>query len=290
MEIQKVVKAYDLKTAIAALDEHKENAQVLAGGTDLLVQIREGHNKCPVLVDVTDVAEMKEIIVEDHQVRIGAAVTFSQVVKHDFMKTNLLGLWEACRSVGAPQIRNLGTLGGNVANGSPAADSSPPLLALEATLVIQSSAGQKVMELKDFFLGKGKTALQPGELISEIILPKSGLKKTQIAFEKLGLRNALAISRISVAVCVEVDDQNTITHAAVASGSLGLFPNREPQVEAALVGKSLNMDLVDQAAQAFSAVTTQRLQGRSSQAFKEEAIKGVMTGCLLKLMNEGGQA
>lgn len=293
MPIEQVLKVSQIKEIHKILGESGSNALLIAGGTDICVKLREGHIKAECLVDISDVLELKTIreraveggdgegLALSEGLTFGAGVTFSEIVENEWIHKSYLGLWEACHSVGAPQIRNRGTVGGNLANGSPAADAAPPLLALNAKLKLSSAKGQRWVDLSDFYLDKGKTVIQPDELLESIHIPKTNGSYIH-RFEKLGLRNALAISRLSLSVWMQLDDQNTIREIRLASGSLGLSPMREPLIEAFLIGKPLNEQTISLGEEAFGNVVQERLAGRSTCPFKKEAIKGIfralMTG------------
>lgn len=287
MPIEQVLKVSQIKEIHKVLSEAGPKALLIAGGTDVCVKLREGHIRAEMLVDISDVKEMRSIS-EGIEVPefgkglfIGAGVTFSEVVENPLIREHFEGLWMACRSVGAPQIRNRGTLGGNLANGSPAADAAPPLLALNAKLKLSSLGGVRWVDLADFYLDKGRTVLKPDELLEGILIPESKGPYVH-RFEKLGLRNALAISRLSLSLWMAVDEENIIREMRLASGSLGLSPMREPLLEAFLIGKPFNEETIGLGEEAFSNVVQERLAGRSTCPFKKEAIKGVfralMTG------------
>lgn len=284
MKVEKVIKAFSLKEALEALRENAGRAELIAGGTDLLVKIRENHNKKPVIVDISDVPECRGIRFEADYIAIGACAKYSELVDSDRVMRQLPGLWEASKSVGAPQIQNLGTVGGNIANASPAADAVPPLLALEAQLEIVSNEGCRTVALKDFFKGKGQADLNEGEIITQIIIPRPGSAHINVQFEKLGLRNALAISRLSAAAALELSEEGIIDKACVASGSIGLTGMREPELEAFLTGKKLDEALISSACDLFSEVVENRLSGRGTMPFKREAVRGVFGNTLKKAL------
>lgn len=291
MPIEQVLKVSQIKEIHQILNEAGSKAMLIAGGTDVCVKLREGHVKAELLVDISDVSELRkicekvEIPMVGTGVLIGAGITFSEVVESQFMRENFEGLWEACHSVGAPQIRNRGTVGGNLANGSPAADAAPPLLALNGKLKLSSLDGERWVDLSDFYLDKGRTVLKSDEVLEGIFIPES--KGTYIhRFEKLGLRNALAISRLSLSVWMTLDEGNIIRELRMASGSLGLSPMREPMLEAFLIGKPYNEQTISLGEEAFSNVVQERLAGRSTCPFKKEAIKGVFRALMTGGPNE----
>lgn len=283
MEIKKVIKAYSLDEALKALKEHEGNCEVIAGGTDLSVQIREGHNNNEVLVDITDVPELLEVSISENEIKIGSAAKYGEVVANSEIKEILRGLWDASNSVGAPQIRNLGTIGGNIANGSPAADSIPPLLALDAKILIKNLEAERLVRLEDIYLGKGKVDIKEDEIIVNIIIERPAAK-LNVEFEKLGLRNALAISRLSTSVYLDLDGDKIKT-ARVGSGSLGLYPLREAVLEEFLTGKTLNAELIKSGSAKYSEIVAERLNGRSTCEFKREAVKGVFEAAMGRILD-----
>jgi len=285
LDITKSYKFYDLDECLEVKSNSLAEAEYVAGGTDLLVHIREKENKGHVILDISDIKDLKEMNTDTEEVILGAMTTFTEIVESDWMHSNLNGLWEACKSVGSPQIRNSGTVGGNIANGSPAADSAPPLLALGSEIVLKSQNAERVVDMESFYLGKGKTDIKEDEILTKIKFPKPK-GNYAISFEKLGLREALAISRISAAIYLTCDDSGNINDVRVASGSIGLVPQREREVEAFLLGKNIKADWIEDALQEFSKVVEYRLNGRSSMPFKKEAIKGVFEKALEKAINQ----
>lgn len=274
MGITKVHKVFDINNALQLLEKHRDEAEVLAGGTDLLVHIREDKNKGNVIIDISDIIEMKKIEIFENEIILGALTTFSEIVQNEYIKDKITGLWKAAKSVGSPQIRNMGTIGGNICNASPAADGVPPLLALDAILNIKGNDEERTIKLSEFYKDRGKTALKANEMLISIKIPISKNKKINIGFEKLGPRNALAISKISSSVYIEIKDK-LIKDIRVASGALGGYPLREYSVEDFIKGKELCDRTIEEAAMKYSEALSQRLAGRSSLEYKREAVKGV---------------
>lgn len=283
MSENKVFRALEIEEAARLLHENMPESCIIAGGTDLMVQMREGKASGSIIVDISSIGSLSEIEIVQDGIRIGAMVRFSDIVESKTIKSLLPGLWEACRSVGSPQIRNLGTIGGNLANGSPAADSAPPLLAMDSILRIHSVSGTRELPLESFYLGKGKTALEPDEILESIQIPVNTAKPSRLVFEKLGLRNALAISRISAAVYISIGVDNSIDTCRVASGSLGLTPMRETELESWLTGKILSDQVIKEAGERFSSIVEHRLSGRQSMPYKRDAVQGVIKPALYRI-------
>lgn len=181
----------------AAILRARPGARLIAGGTDLLVKHRNG--LLPEVTDFVDVTGLglQDIALADGQVRIGSACTMTAVAGHPLVRERFPALVQGAMQVGAFQIRNAATLGGNVGNASPAGDSIPPLVSLDAVALLFGPDGRRTVPLAEFFTGPGKTVLQPGELIEAFLLPD---RRTAGAFLKLGERRAHAISKVSLAL------------------------------------------------------------------------------------------
>lgn len=233
--------------ALLSLPEHY---LPLAGGTNVLVDLYKGKITSSGFVDLSRIEEWKTIELKDQVLEIGSLVTHAELEANPIVKKYCPALSMGACAVGSPQIRNRGTLGGNLQSASPAADCAPPLLALEAilTLVSATASGEvkeRQLSLADFFLGVGKTALRPNELIHKISININ--PKNQSIFLKSGLRKALAISLVNVAVSLDLDENNTCSKARVALGSIAPTPIRIRSVEEFLEGKMLNEDVIEEA-------------------------------------------
>jgi CO/xanthine dehydrogenase FAD-binding subunit len=191
-----------------ALDEalrlraaHPE-ARPIQGGTDVLVELTFGHSRPDALLDLSELAELRGFTEEDGVLRLGAGLTYTEAMQAP-LATRLPALAEASRTVGSPQIRNRGTIGGNLGTGSPAGDALPPLLAERADVELASVRGVRTLPLEDFLLGVKRTALAPDELVSAIRVRPSGGAQT---FAKVGPRNAMVIAICSLAVVVDTTE------------------------------------------------------------------------------------
>jgi CO/xanthine dehydrogenase FAD-binding subunit len=199
------------------------------GGTDLMV---EGHDKASYLF-LNKVPEMREILVYEDTLRIGAAVTFTEIINHQETPEILK---EACRQIAAPAIRNKGSIGGNIGNGSAKADSALIFMVLDATLRLANAKEERLLPLKDFYKGRKNLDLKPDELIVEVIIPRKGLDN--FYYQKVGAREALAISRLSFAGIIQLED-GIITHFATAFGAVADVILRPKQVDEMLIGKTI---------------------------------------------------
>ncbi len=221
---------------------------VIAGGTDVLPGLRRVTVDRPVsLIDISHVADLRFIRERDHYLEIGALTTHAEIAKSECVQQYAPALVKACETVGAPQTRARGTLGGNLVNASPAADTAPPLLCLDSRVKLVSADGERVLPLCEFFRGPGKTALLPGEFLHSIVfdLPSG---RWGAGFLKLGRRNGMAIAVASAGVFMALDNAGLIVTIRVAFGSVGPVPVRARRVEALLGGQPPSAELFDRAA------------------------------------------
>lgn len=279
MAIKYAHKPNTVEEAVELLHQYKEKGKIIAGGTDLVIEIKNHKADFEALIDVSSIKEMSFINVKDNTVEIGAATTFTEIAESKLLSNRLAGLKEASHSVGSPQIRNKGTIGGNICNGSPAADTVPPLLALDAIAVIRSKDGEREILVEELFLDKGKVALRDDELLVSIKFENPGENQV-LSFSKLGLRKALAISRICTSVFAEFDIDNSCRKIRIANGSLGRFSMREREVEEFFKGRKLTEEVIEEGLKLMQQKVAERLAGRSTVEFKSTAIKGVLKNAL----------
>ena len=223
-------------------------ARIVAGATDLLLDLqrRSDHN-IEALIDITRVPGLDQIVLDDNGViHIGPLVTHNQVVASDLLRRRALPLVQACWEVGAPQIRNRGTLAGNLITASPANDTIPPLLILAASIVLRSPRGERVLPLAEFYTGVRRTALQVDEILVDIRF--SAMQPEQRGcFVKMGLRSAQAIALVSAAILLTLDGSR-VAAASIALGSVAPTVIRAVQAEAALQDRLLDEEAIDLAA------------------------------------------
>ncbi len=231
------VRATSVAEARTVLATEGARARVLAGGTDLLVNLRRRRVEVGTLVAVGHLPELVLLEREGGEVRIGAAVTHRMIEASHLFRGPLRALPEACATVGSIQIRNVGTLAGNVCNASPAADTPPVLLAFDARVVVAGSGGDRTLPLEAFFTGYRSTALDRGDLLREIRFPLPP-RGSGSAFEKLGRRKAMEISVACVAAMVSLeDDGRTLQSVRIGLGSVSATSVRARGAESALAGK-----------------------------------------------------
>jgi len=224
--------------------EKLEEAKPVAGGTDLLLLLRDGACKAKHLVDLSAIGELKYIGECDGEIRIGAATTHNSVLQSSLIVEKAPALRDACACIGSVQIRNLGTIGGNLCNASPAADASSPLLTLDATVEIASHTGSRSIPLYKLFAGPKLNSLQPNEVLTEIRFPVPP-EGAGMSFQKLGRRKGYTISVVNAAAYLELDG-DSCRKAQVALGSVAPTPLRLRSLEERLKDQKLTEQLIDE--------------------------------------------
>jgi CO/xanthine dehydrogenase FAD-binding subunit len=206
----------------------------LAGGTDVMVALNFGTERPPALLDLTRIGELRDWDIDDGHVRLGAGVSYSEVITD--LAGRLPGLALAARTVGSPQIRNRGTIGGNLGTASPAGDAHPPLLAANAEVEIASVTGTRRLAISDFFTGPKRNALEPGELIAAVRIP---LPSGPEQFSKIGTRNAMVIAVAAFSLALRPDRGEVGTGIGSAAPTPRRAPDAETFLAEALAGDGL---------------------------------------------------
>jgi CO/xanthine dehydrogenase FAD-binding subunit len=281
-----------LQEALRLLAEHGGSAFVLAGGTDLLVRIRSGMYKPGVLIDIGQLQELRGITLAGHRLQIGALETHATLAGSAIVREMTPALAAACHSVGAPPVRNRGTIGGNLANASPAADSVPPLLVLNARLRLVSLDGERDVALSEFFVGPGQTCLRCGELVQSIsIRAPTGCSTT--LFAKVGKRNAMACAVASVAVYLALKDGvEQVTELRLALGSVAPIPMRAHEAERILQGHALTAERIKEAARYAASSTSPITDVRATAEYRRRLsailVERAVTDALERATRNGG--
>lgn len=275
--------ASSIEETVKLLSEKPSETKLIAGGTDLVLEMEKGiHKGKTILVDISRVNGLNKIYQDEAGlIHIGALVTHNQVIRSQVTRAQARCLAEACYQVGSPQIRNRGTVVGNLVTASPANDAIPPLFALDASLVLVSAHGERVVRLKDFYTGVRKTILLPDELVKEIIIEPT--RDASSAFYKLALRNAQAISLLNAAIWVQVLD-NKIKDIRITVGAAAPTIVRLNSLETYLRGKPLGEALKTEAWPEISE-TAPISDIRSSMKYRIAMVKEVVLGCIEKVSN-----
>jgi carbon-monoxide dehydrogenase medium subunit len=241
-----VVAAQDAQHAVALLAEHAGAAKLLAGGTDLVVELKAGVHSPQVVIDLTRARDMKGIAVTDAGLVIGALATHSDIMRSHAVREHCPALADAAHTVGAVQTRNLGTLGGNLVSGVPSMDGGPTLVALDARAVIAGPAGRRELPLAEFWPGPRRTALAPGELLVAVVVPRASLGRPA-AFVKFGLRKGQALALVNAAASFVVDAAGAFAEPRIALGAVAPTVIRAPLAEAHLAGRKVTVEAMAEA-------------------------------------------
>lgn len=276
------VKAASVAEALALLNQPGFKNRPLAGSTDLILLLRHKPELCDRVVDITRIPEMHQITREGNDIVIGAAATFHEVLSHPLIQQTAPILAAACQTVGAVQIRNMGTIGGNVANAAACADSLPALVCLDATARVLTPAEEFNWTVSELVLSPNKTRIPPGGLLVSLryTIPPEGTRGT---FLKLGRRNAMAISRLTVAALGRIDGTGRIAEARFVTGSAAPQITRFKDVENSLVGQTPTPQLM-KAAGKLATDEMIKLSGyRWSSEFKVPALSSMTIRALAQI-------
>jgi len=241
-------------------------ARIIAGGTDLILKMRDQTLSPTLLIDLQNISLDKISLATDH-VGIGASVTHSRLLDSDDINDLYPALVQACREFAGPPIRNRGTIGGNIVNASPAADLVPPLMVYDAFVVLTSSGTAREVALADFFEGPGQTVLAPDEILTEVRLARMPAD-TSATFIKLGQRRSMAISMVSVATRLTLDENGLISAARIVLGSVAPTPIHARTAEKSLEGNTPSDDLLRHAATVAANEATPISDVRASETYR----------------------
>jgi len=237
----------NLNETLTYLSSYNGKSKILAGGTDLVLLLQQGLVQPTHIIDISDVPELNYIREEDGHLRIGGATKMREIETSTLVRTKIPMLAKASQLVGEIGVRNIATIGGNLANASPAADSAPPLLVLDVSLKVRKTNGERTIKLSDFFLHVKKTVLSPDELVTEVTVPIPP-PKSGGAFFRLAKRGGNVISIVSAAAFLSMSGK-LCSVARIAMGSVAPTPIRIKSAEKVLEGAELTEENIRTAAQ-----------------------------------------
>ncbi|MGD0915539.1 MAG: xanthine dehydrogenase family protein subunit M [Thermodesulfobacteriota bacterium] len=273
---------HSLEEALSLLDNRREKSKVLAGGTDLIVQMKNGNARPAVIVDAKKIPELNRLEWNNGEsLYIGAAVALSKIVAFPPVKERFGILYQACSIIGSMQLRNRGTIGGNICNAAPSADSAPPLLCLGAKAIVARSGGNRIVPLDSFFRGPGQTALATNELLVGIEVPAPPIHSSG-CYLRHTPRQDMDIAVVGVASFLIISKQNNqCQEARIALGAVAPTPIRVPQAESILTGKILTEEAIEEAAERAAETARPISDMRGSAEYRKEIVK-VLTRRTLK--------
>jgi CO/xanthine dehydrogenase FAD-binding subunit len=261
--------------ACRIMGELGQSAKPLAGGTDLIVNMKKKVLSPSHVVSLSGIADLKELDSANGTVKIGACITASEIAQSETILKSFSALSKGAGSLGSPLIRNLATIAGNLVSARPAADFPPALLAYDGQVVLMKSTGERIVPLADFFKGPGQTIMEPDELLTQIILQKPPAG-SGAGFIKLGVRKTLEISLTNAAAYLALDQDGSIKTARVFLGSVAPTPLRSPSAEKVLTGEKPDEALFEKAGEAAAGDSKPIDDFRASAEYKK-AMVAVLT-------------
>ena len=271
-DMKALYQAASVEEAVALRLEHPE-AQIIAGGSDVLVQMREGKRAGAELISIYGIDALRGVSMEpDGTLRIGSLTSFSHITRDPIIQKYINVLGEAVDQVGGPQIRNIGTIGGNTCNGVTSADSASTLHAWEAIVELTGVNGKRFLPIKDFYIKAGTVDINvaEGEIQTAILIPKASWENTKGFYIKYGMRNAMEIATTGCSVNVRLSgDKKTFDRVRIAYGVAGPVPMRAPSAEAVVNGQPVTMENIEAFSRAVLEDINPRDSWRASKAFRK---------------------
>ncbi len=271
-----------LREALELLAKWGRDAKVLAGGTDLLVQmkIRKVEPKC--LINIKRIPGLDFIKEGDESLRIGAATKLRKIGKSEVVRRRFPALYEAVREMASVQIKNMATIGGNLCNASPAADTAPPLMVYGAKLKLVSLEGERIVPIEEFFTGPGETVLKPGELLAEILIPYQP-ESTGSSFIKVS-RTSMDLAKVNVAVRLTLSGE-TMSRVRIALGAVAPTPMRAREAERHLEGKPPSESDFKRAGEIAAGEIKPITDLRSTAWYRREVTKVIVADALTRALS-----
>ena len=271
MPIKEYLRPASLKGTLDLLTSYPRSAKILAGGTDLLIQQAIESSPEIIAISLKDVEDLRQIEkTAEGDMFVGAMVRHAEVAQSPLVNQYFPALAKASHWVGSPSIRSLATIGGNICNASPSADTAPPLLAYDAKAIIVSPSGEKAIDIGDFFTGPSTTILKTGEILKGFLLrPKSGWVAD---YEKLGLRKAMEIAIANVCVAMAMDEERNCSGIRIGLGAVAPTPIRAKKAESILKDKRVTPELIQKCAEAAVEQTKPISDIRASADYRKKMV------------------
>ncbi len=263
--------------AVDLLKRYGEKSAVLAGGTDLLVAMKKREKIVEHLINLKGIEDLKGIIFDEKEgLRIGALTPLRELERSGVLRERFSALWDAVNVMASPQIRTLATIGGNLCSAMPSADTVPPLIALQASILISGTGGERKMDVENFFRGPGVPDLKPNEIVTHVVVPKQP-ENNGGAYLKLMRRSAMDLAQVGVAVCLSLDSGKKICRQArIALGAAASTPIRAKRAEETLQNREVSQRTAKEAGRIASGEGDPRTSIRASREYRIAMI-GVLT-------------
>ena len=290
-DIKALYEARSVQEAVSLRLEHPD-AHIIAGGSDVLIKMREGKLAGCELISIYGIDALRGVTLEeDGTIRIGSLTSFSHITKSPIIQEHINVLGEAVDQVGGPQIRNIGTIGGNTCNGVTSADSASTLLAWDAIVELTGKDGVRRLPIRDFYMKAGVVDLHPDEIQTAILIPKEAYAGYQGHYIKYAMRNAMDIATTGCSVNVKLSaDKKTLEDVRIAYGVAGPVPMRCPTAEALAKGKAVSAEVVEAFGQAVLEDINPRDSWRASKAFRQHIAVELAKRALQKSIELAGGA
>ncbi len=271
-----------LAEAMEALRERGEGARPLGGGTDLLVQVKEGHRRPSALISLADVPELAGVHVDaSGELRVGARATMQEIGDDATAQQRFSALADGASVVGSYQTRNMATIGGNVCNAAPSADTSPPLVVLGALAHVAGVNGERELPVQELWSGPGQTTLEPGEIVTSFVLPAPPAGAGS-HYARHTPRKIMDIAVVGVASYVELDAGGVVQAARIALGAVAPTVVRAPQAEQALVGRALTEEAAAEAGRVAAGEARPISDVRGSASFRRYLVETMTRASVLR--------
>jgi xanthine dehydrogenase FAD-binding subunit len=288
-DFKSIYEASSVGNAIDLMKQHP-NAKIIAGGSDILIKLREGKLTGCELISIQSIDEFRGISnKDDRSIRIGALESFSHIAENKIINYNIPVLGEAAIAVGGPQVRNIGTIGGNICNGVTSADTASTLLAWDAVLELVSHEGLRYIPISKFYIDAGKVDIRQGELLTSVLISKDSYLDFTGFYYKYSIRNAMDISVCNCSLNVKLSqDKKAIENVRVAYGAAGPVPVRAYSAEQTIKSRLISSELIDEFAEVVINNLNPRSSYRADREFRKHIIKEITIKCLTESLRRGG--
>jgi len=276
-----------LEEVLQLLGTYGSEARVLAGGTDLIVKMKIRAIEPKYVINVKRIKELRYIRVDEDTIRLGALTTWRDLERSDLVREKVPALYDAVKSMGSVQIRNMATVGGNLCNASPAADSAPPLLVHEARIKLTSIEGTREIPITEFFVGPRKTVMYKTELLQEIIVPYDADFAKSYSYVKVGRRNSFTLSVVAIATVLKIRD-GVFEDVRIALNAVAPTPVRARSVESFLKGREVGSEVIEKASELVLKDILPISDVRASAEYRKHISKVLVKDTLLKALERAG--